>query len=85
MKRTVCSKCGRPLKDPFSIAIGMGPECRGGLIKAGWRFPKPQFAVRDGHVTFIGVSGKIEPPVGDLTKDKKKKANNVEKPEDKSN
>lgn len=24
-----CSKCGRVLKDPVSIAIGLGPECRG--------------------------------------------------------
>jgi len=62
MKKPICSRCGRPLKDPYSIAVGMGPECRGGLIKKGWRFPKPQFAVRDGHVTFIGVSGKIDPP-----------------------
>ena len=24
-----CKKCGRPLKDPTSIARGMGPECAG--------------------------------------------------------
>jgi len=24
-----CSKCGRVLTDPTSIAIGVGPECRG--------------------------------------------------------
>lgn len=26
----ICSKCHKPLTDPMSIAIGMGPECRGG-------------------------------------------------------
>lgn len=25
-----CKKCGRVLKDPVSIAAGMGPVCRGG-------------------------------------------------------
>lgn len=24
-----CVRCGRTLKDPVSLAIGMGPECRG--------------------------------------------------------
>jgi len=24
-----CSRCHRPLKDPLSIRLGMGPECRG--------------------------------------------------------
>lgn len=28
MKPT-CKKCGRPLRDPISVAIGIGPECRG--------------------------------------------------------
>ena len=31
----VCSRCGRRLTDPASIALGIGPECRGG--KAGGR------------------------------------------------
>lgn len=30
-----CSRCGRKLTDPASIALGIGPECRGG--KAGGR------------------------------------------------
>jgi hypothetical protein len=29
MKTPRCSKCGRPLKDPVSIALGIGPVCRG--------------------------------------------------------
>lgn len=68
MKKPQCSKCGRALKDPFSIAIGMGPECRGALSKKGWKFPKPKWRVANGHVQLIGMTGKIvEPPVGDLT------------------
>lgn len=30
MKEIRCIKCGRPLRDPASIARGMGPECAGG-------------------------------------------------------
>jgi hypothetical protein len=63
MNKPQCSKCGRALKDPFSIAIGMGPECRGSLSKKGWKFPKPKWRVRAGHVELIGMTGKIvEPP-----------------------
>ena len=29
MKEIRCIKCGRPLRDPASIARGMGPECAG--------------------------------------------------------
>lgn len=63
MKQPQCSRCHRPLKDPFSIAIGMGPECRGKLSKAGWKFPKPRYQVRHGRVEFMGMTGKIQPPV----------------------
>lgn len=63
MKKPQCSKCGRALKDPFSIAIGMGPECRGSLSKKGWKFPKPKWRVRAGRVELVGMVGKIvEPP-----------------------
>ena len=63
MKRPQCSKCHRPLKDPFSIAIGMGPECRGKLGRKGWKFPKPKWRVSHGHVELLGVTGRIiEPP-----------------------
>lgn len=57
-----CSKCNRPLTDPFSIAVGMGPECRGGLSKKGWKFPKPRYQVRNGRVELVGMVGKVEPP-----------------------
>jgi|WetSurMetagenome_2_1015567.scaffolds.fasta_scaffold150241_2 hypothetical protein len=29
METTRCKKCGRPLRDPESVARGMGPECAG--------------------------------------------------------
>lgn len=29
MEKIRCNKCGRPLRDPVSIARGMGPECAG--------------------------------------------------------
>ena len=68
MKKPQCTRCGRALSDPFSIAIGMGPECRGALSKKGWKFPKPKYDVRAGKVTLVGMEGKVqEPLVGDLT------------------
>lgn len=68
MKKPQCSKCKRALTDPFSIAVGMGPECRGKLSRRGWKFPKPKWRVSHGSVQLIGMTGKIvEPPVGDLT------------------
>lgn len=27
-RKPICSKCGRVLTDPVSIAMGIGPECR---------------------------------------------------------
>jgi len=29
MSQIRCKKCGRPLTNPISIAMGMGPECAG--------------------------------------------------------
>jgi hypothetical protein len=29
MSKPRCKKCNRPLRDPVSVAIGVGPECRG--------------------------------------------------------
>ena len=62
MKKPQCSRCHRPLSDPFSIAVGMGPECRGKLSKRGWKFPKPRYRIRSGRVELVGMTGKIEPP-----------------------
>ena len=63
MNQARCSRCGRPLTDPYSIAVGMGPECRGGAKKEGWRFPKAKWRVSHGRVIFDGLDGKVEPPV----------------------
>ncbi len=79
MKTPQCSKCGKALKDPFSIAVGMGPECRGSLSKKGWKFPKPKWKVRNGHVELIGMVGKIEPPPVNTTDSKKKGTVNRER------
>ncbi len=69
MKKPVCSRCKRPLKDPVSIAIGMGPECRGALSRKGWKFPKPKWKVRGGRAVLIGLDGKVEPPAVNTTND----------------
>lgn len=63
MKTPRCVKCGKPLKDPFSIAVGMGPECRGGMSRRGWKFPKPKWRVHKNSVVFEGVRGGVEPPL----------------------
>ena len=64
-----CSRCHRPLTDPFSVALGMGPECRGALSKKGWTFPKPNYRISRGRVEYLGMTGRIqEPLVGDVTK-----------------
>ena len=69
MKKPVCVKCGKPLKDPFSIAVGMGPDCRGALSRSGWKFPKPVWRPHKSRVIFEGYRGQVEPPpLGDLTK-----------------
>ena len=68
-----CQKCGRVLTDSFSIAVGMGPECRGGMRKKGWKFPKPKYRVTNGRLEYLGMVGKVVPPAptGDLTKSPK--------------
>lgn len=72
MNKPHCSKCGRALTDPFSIAVGMGPECRGGMSKKGWKFPKPKYKVSHGRVVLVGMVGKIEPPAVNVIEKKKK-------------
>lgn len=60
MKNPVCSRCHRPLSDPYSIAVGMGPECRGGARKKGAKIPKAKWRVSGGRVIFDGLQ-KAEP------------------------
>ena len=67
-----CSECHRRLTDPFSIALGIGPECRGRMIKGGWRMPKPKWKVEGGRTVLVGLIGKVEPPKAEA---KKKKVN----------
>lgn len=62
MKKPICSRCKRPLSDPYSIAVGMGPECRGGARKKGVKFPKAKWRVSGGKTYFMGVDGKVEEP-----------------------
>ena len=73
MKKPHCSRCGRALKDPYSIAVGMGPECRGFASKKGRKFPKAKWKVQGGRVVFDGVEKTVEPLVGDLSQDEKVK------------
>ena len=61
MELTRCSNCGRLLTDPYSIAVRMGPECRGKL-KGRVHLPKPKWKVRRGQVVFIGLDPTAPPP-----------------------
>lgn len=73
MRKPQCSRCGRALTDPFSIAVGMGPECRGKLSKKGWRFPKPRWRVHRGNVELVGMVGRVERPAVNIVKDERRK------------
>lgn len=53
MPVTRCAICHRLLTDPYSVAIGVGPECRGKYPKN--HFPKPQWKVRHGRVELAGL------------------------------
>jgi hypothetical protein len=44
--RPRCRKCGRPLTDPVSIALGLGPVCRG---EAAYRPVPPARPARGGR------------------------------------
>lgn len=62
MQPPKCSKCGRPLKDPLSIARGMGPKCAG----SSHRSRKLTHKIRRSHGTayhFDAPSGQITIPV----------------------
>jgi len=75
MKKPVCTRCGRPLKDPVSIALGMGPDCRGDLSSKGWKFPKPKWKVQGGRTVLVGFEGKVEPPPVNTTDDEEDEDN----------
>jgi hypothetical protein len=62
MKKPQCSKCHRPLTDPYSIAVMMGPECRGSASKGGRKFPKAKWKVQGGRMVFDGLATAVEAP-----------------------
>lgn len=78
MRQPTCVKCGKPLKDPFSIAVGMGPDCRGGLGRRGWKFPKPKWSIHKGRAVFDGYQGRVEPPAV-MTEDDEKVMHRIKK------
>lgn len=82
MTQPCCSRCGKPLTDPYSIAVGMGPECRGGAKKKGWKFPKPKWRVSHGRVIFEGLAGQVEPPATHTGKDKNENQDESEDSQD---
>jgi hypothetical protein len=55
MEEIQCIKCGRPLRDPKSIARGMGPECAG---ETGGRRRKYLSGVRSRSGTFYAAAGR---------------------------
>ncbi len=59
MEATRCKKCGRTLRDPESIALGMGPECAGstGGRKKYWSRRK----VHHGSAYSLGSGGVASP------------------------
>ena len=75
MASNKCTRCHRRLTDEFSIAIGLGPECRGRMIKRGWRMPRGKWEVRNGRTVLVGVIGKMEPPKAEGEKQKVKHGN----------
>lgn len=68
-----CTVCHRRLIDPLSIALGIGPECRGAMIKNGWKFPKPKWKVEGGRTVLVGMIGTVQPPKTEGKKTDKRK------------
>jgi hypothetical protein len=62
-----CSICKRVLTDPYSIAVMMGPECRGAFKHSGGKLPKPKWTVSHGRVIYTGLAEKQEPPAVNTT------------------
>jgi hypothetical protein len=53
MPITRCTVCHRRLTDPYSVAVGVGPECRGKYPKN--HFPKPRWRVRRGKMELVDL------------------------------
>jgi hypothetical protein len=50
-----CKKCGRPLRDPASDALGMGPECAGS--RGGRKKYYSRRKVHSGSAYSLGAEG----------------------------
>ncbi|MGE5464832.1 MAG: DUF6011 domain-containing protein [Syntrophothermus sp.] len=59
MQTTRCKKCGRPLRDPESIARGMGPECAGST--GGRKKYRSRRQVHRGSAYSLGFTGVASP------------------------
>ena len=55
-----CTKCGRPLRDPESIARGMGPECAN-ITGSHWKGHGRSKYVRRGSASLIST-GEVTAP-----------------------
>ncbi len=56
-----CSKCGRRLKSPESIARGIGPKCAG--VSAKSRSVRIRLSGRNGSAYSLGVTGNYQQPM----------------------
>jgi hypothetical protein len=74
METTRCKKCGRALRDPVSIARGVGPECAG---RAGGNRKKycSRRKVHRGHPYSLGDEGTAFPTL--FTLDQKEEPEDV--------
>jgi hypothetical protein len=61
MEEIRCIKCGRPLRDPGSIARGMGPECAGINAGHGKRYRSRVRSHGSSHYAVISPAGAVTP------------------------
>jgi hypothetical protein len=62
MTRATCKRCGRPLRDPVSIARGLGPVCAGSSgSSSGYRPPRNRS--RSGRRYAAFTNGSVQLPL----------------------
>ncbi len=61
METVSCSKCGRRLKSPESVARGIGPKCAGTSGRS--RSAKVRVASRNGLLYSLGATGSNQQPM----------------------
>ena len=59
MSAPTCSKCHRPLTDPVSIWMGIGPECRGKRLAKQARKIERTIAFQKGEPVILGEDSKF--------------------------